>query len=465
MSLEDDLKNQTLAAVAQGVDQWQGNLRRALTQHEETVARSLDALQRAASLDLGSLEPGLAAAISRVVADQPPPAAAVVEPAPAAPADYTQLRAALQTIDAAKTLSDAMMALVNESLRFTTRALMLVIKGNTAIGWYGKGIASEAVRAIGVAVDSGDGAVANVYRSKQPLRGAADNDASQWAGLPLGGSPGSRHAVPLVLRDRVGAILYTDSPREAAAHDLDSVEILVQYAARVIDLITVQRAVAKVATGPNPAGTPRSGPVAVRPGSGPVPVAMPRPGSGPVPVSPRAGSGPVKVQVPAPRSGAVPIMRTAPPVPAPAQAYVAVPMSPAVPVTVSESAQVVEITEEDGASTLIFDSSTVAAALQAPPTPPPVAAPALSDSQQKAHDQAKRFARLVVSEIKLYNESKVTEGRRNRDLYERLREDIERGRQVYTERVPGDVRESTSYFYDELVRVLAAGDASALGPM
>jgi hypothetical protein len=450
MSLEDDLKNQTLAAVAQGVDQWQGNLRRALTQHEETVARSLDALQRAASLDLGSLEPGLAAAISRVVADQPPPALAVVEAPPAEPADYTQLRAALQSIDSAKTLSDAMMALVNESLRFTTRALMLVIKGNTAIGWYGKGIAAEAVRAIGVAVDSGDGAVATVFRSKQPLRGDAGDSASQWAGLPLGGSPGSRHAVPLVLRDRVGAILYTDSPREAAAHDLDSVEILVQYAARVIDLITVQRAVAKVSTGANPAGAPRSGPVAVRPGSGPVPISLPR-----------AGSGPVKVQVPAPRSGAVPIMRTAPP----AQAYVAVPMPPpAVPVTVAESAQVVEITEEDGASTLIFDSSTVAA-LQAPPTPPPVAAPVLSDSQQKAHDQAKRFARLVVSEIKLYNESKVTEGRRNRDLYERLREDIERGRQVYTERVAGDVRESTSYFYDELVRVLAAGDASALGPM
>jgi ribonuclease HI len=71
----------------------------------------------------------------------------------------------------------------------------------------------------------------------------------------------------------------------------------------------------------------------------------------------------------------------------------------------------------------------------------------------------------VVSEIKLYNEAKVSEGRRQKDLYERLKEDIERGRQMYAERVPGTVRDATNYFYDELVRILAGGDAGALGPM
>ena len=94
--------------------------------------------------------------------------------------------------------------------------------------------------------------------------------------------------------------------------------------------------------------------------------------------------------------------------------------------------------------------------------PPPAA---LSPEDQKAHEDAKRFARLVVSEIKLYNESKVNEGRRNKDLYERLKEDIERGRQMYADRVAARVRDSTNYFYDELVRILAGGDASALGPM
>jgi hypothetical protein len=70
----------------------------------------------------------------------------------------------------------------------------------------------------------------------------------------------------------------------------------------------------------------------------------------------------------------------------------------------------------------------------------------------------------VVSEIKLYNEAKVTEGRKTRDIYERLKEDIERGRQMYHDRVSAAVREASDYFQDELVRILAGGDPGALGP-
>ena len=81
----------------------------------------------------------------------------------------------------------------------------------------------------------------------------------------------------------------------------------------------------------------------------------------------------------------------------------------------------------------------------------------------KKHDEARRFARLLVSEIKLYNESKVEQGRKNRDLYERLKEDIDRSRQMYDERIPDEVRKSSNYFYDELVRILADGDAGSLG--
>ena len=81
----------------------------------------------------------------------------------------------------------------------------------------------------------------------------------------------------------------------------------------------------------------------------------------------------------------------------------------------------------------------------------------------KKHDEARRFARLLVSEIKLYNEGKVEQGRKNKDLYERLKEDIDRSGQMYDERIPEDVRKATNYFYDELVRILADGDANALG--
>ena len=79
------------------------------------------------------------------------------------------------------------------------------------------------------------------------------------------------------------------------------------------------------------------------------------------------------------------------------------------------------------------------------------------------HEEARRLARLLVSEIKLYNEEQVEEGRRNRDLYERLKDDIDRSRQLYEERVDQRILNSTDYFYQELVRILAAGDSRALG--
>jgi len=80
-----------------------------------------------------------------------------------------------------------------------------------------------------------------------------------------------------------------------------------------------------------------------------------------------------------------------------------------------------------------------------------------------AHQEARRLARLLVSEIQLYNQDEVEEGRRNGDIYERLKDDIDRSRQLYEERVAPDLRESTDYFYQELVRQLGAGDAKALG--
>jgi len=74
-----------------------------------------------------------------------------------------------------------------------------------------------------------------------------------------------------------------------------------------------------------------------------------------------------------------------------------------------------------------------------------------------------RFARLLVSEIKLYNEAKVKQGRSSHDIYDLMRDDIERSRQLYKERVPEPVRAGSNYFNDELVRILADGDSSAMG--
>jgi hypothetical protein len=99
----------------------------------------------------------------------------------------------------------------------------------------------------------------------------------------------------------------------------------------------------------------------------------------------------------------------------------------------------------------------------APPTGPVSAAPGADLGRQ--HEDARRLARLLVSEIKLYNEDKVVVGRKARDLYQRLREDIERSRQMYNERVAAEVRSSADYFQQELVGMLADGDESLLGPI
>ena len=87
----------------------------------------------------------------------------------------------------------------------------------------------------------------------------------------------------------------------------------------------------------------------------------------------------------------------------------------------------------------------------------------MHEEEEKAHNDARRFARLLVSEIKLYNEQKVAEGRRTGDLYDRLKEDVDRSRQMYDKRVTPSVAAKFDYFYDELVSTLAEGDPSKLG--
>ncbi len=88
----------------------------------------------------------------------------------------------------------------------------------------------------------------------------------------------------------------------------------------------------------------------------------------------------------------------------------------------------------------------------------------LSEAEEKVHRDAKRFSRLLVSEIELYNKTKVAEGRKNRDLYSRLKTDIERSRQTYQKRFGNTAARQFDYFHEELVRTLAQGDPSLLGP-
>jgi hypothetical protein len=157
-----------------------------------------------------------------------------------------------------------------------------------------------------------------------------------------------------------------------------------------------------------------------------------------------------------------------------------------------EAEEVEEPTDGSEDRTVLLDRSTIPEAAKPAPAPPkpvpptgstevapppdlegpglafrqaeePIAVDVGDDETAAAHEEARRLARLLVSEIKLYNEEEVEAGRRTNDIYPRLQEDIDRSRQMYRDRVDPRVRDDVDYFQQELVNILAGGDPDALG--
>jgi hypothetical protein len=95
-------------------------------------------------------------------------------------------------------------------------------------------------------------------------------------------------------------------------------------------------------------------------------------------------------------------------------------------------------------------------------TAPSSPAPAASD-EDELHKKARRFAKLLVEEIKLYNQPRVEEGRQHKDLYDRLKVDIEKSRSTYDKRYAESAVASANYFTQELIRILADNDVSLMG--
>lgn len=77
-------------------------------------------------------------------------------------------------------------------------------------------------------------------------------------------------------------------------------------------------------------------------------------------------------------------------------------------------------------------------------------------------DAARRFAKLVATDIRLYNEEAVLLGRRNGDLGERLAEHLTRGRETFLRR-HGDLGPTAiEILHEAYTQVLAGGDESLL---
>ncbi len=333
---------------------------------------------------------------------------------------YDSLRAAIEEIDAQRQQADVLSTLVRHSAQFAPRAVFFVIKSGSAIGWkatgFMNGLNDDSVRSLNLPI------AANSLLNEAiiTLRTAsAKNVQPGVLGNFSSGEVANAIAAPLVIRGKAAAILYSEANADGKPINLDALETLMQVTSMAIELLPVRRS-QPVAAQPAPIAAPAP----PAPAPVPVPVVMVQP----EPIQAQTATFAYKVE-----SDEVPSI--APPVITPLPTIPAVEVQEAVKV---ETAQVVK----------------------------PVAAPAVNpqnDDEVRAHNDARRFARLLVSEIKLYNEHKVSEGRRSHDLYERLKEDIDRSRQMYEKRVSASVSSKFDYFYDELLHTLGEGDAAKLG--
>lgn len=73
-----------------------------------------------------------------------------------------------------------------------------------------------------------------------------------------------------------------------------------------------------------------------------------------------------------------------------------------------------------------------------------------SAGETKEFSEAKRLARLILSDIVIYNAEKVEASIRNGTFFEVLRAEIEDGQQYYESKVPFRIRQGTEYFTETL---------------
>lgn len=74
--------------------------------------------------------------------------------------------------------------------------------------------------------------------------------------------------------------------------------------------------------------------------------------------------------------------------------------------------------------------------------------PGVQEADPDTVEKAKRFARIVVSDIALYNQDLVVEGIKNGTFYELLKNDVQEGRDLYEKRVPAVIRKNKDYFQE-----------------
>jgi hypothetical protein len=328
----------------------------------------------------------------------------------AAPAENSaaDLLKALAAIHAGTTQREILRALLDGTVRYCGRTALFVVKSGTATGWQGRGF-QDNDDLKDFALDVAAGVAAKALQSRTVFSGNNEEVDSQF--VSQFGAPADDRVLvlPLVLKDKVAALVYADAGSEAGGKvDPAALELLVLATSAWLEVTSLRKQAQK--EGVAEAGTTEK--------------------SDKAPPVHTVSSYSDPFAAHAPRHVAAE--------PAPVEAAVAASMS----------------TEAEPMAT------SAAAAAAAPATD---AFAQLPPEDAEIHRKAQRFARLLVDEIKLYNQAKVAEGRKHKDLYDRLKEDIEKSRATYQKRYGNTVAASADYFSQEAVRSLAEDDSSLMG--
>jgi hypothetical protein len=368
-----------------------------------------------------------------------------------------------RTLDAAANQVEVLHRFLELCRRRASRVALLVAKGGSlgvwkAVGFSEHGLDDDAVRKISVAISGPnpfssvlEGSPERLFRGHEISARLEASDAVEAV------------VIPMVVKEKISGAVYADAvPGEEGRFDPDGIAFLTYLAGLVVDRLAARKLRPAPPLRPIP---PRPEKAAEEDISD---LGIPRPREIPLTSSAEAPSSFASAAPPT----AWPIREEAPPPPPvePEQ-----PESPAVDLAPPPPPPPVEPGprpwDASPAATVRFPE--VGESPAEPAWKPEAAAPAPAGRRlagplaraegDERREEARRFAKLLVSEIKLYNERAVQEGREQGNLYHRLKEDIDRSRQMYDERIPEDVRSSSNFFYEELVRTLADGRAEALG--
>jgi hypothetical protein len=352
-------------------------------------------------------------------------------------------------------------ALAEEAGRMSVRAAVLSVRGRVAwgssAGGFGPEFSSRDLRTLVVPLNH-DGPFRQVFEMAVAME-VRSIDLLKIPNVFLKFAPASNARVvllPVRSAGSVAAILYVETGEKRDLGLIDSLKLLAEFAGAQIDRLTIIHG-GLAAGEPTPASEEagRCSEQAVgdkirvaeqeATASAELPKYMALDNVSAASPTPTPEAAPLLAHNEAPTEPSASPSETVP-VKTPETASTEPPASPSEPVPVmADSPEAPQLAEQPQAA--VEEQN---AALSA-------------EQEEKIHRDARRFSKLLVSEIKLYNTNSVEEGRRNKDLYQRLKKDIDRSRETYEKRFADTVASKVDYFHEELVRTLAENDPTLLG--